>query len=127
VLAGLILLSVVLAALGVVHARRWAARRASWWRAGLRSVVCLLPGLVLVLLPELMSVVFAGREGTFGQILYVWPGVVSWLSAATLGALVVLAARARAVVSGTRGRNREESDGTRGVAGWESVNRPSAS
>jgi CubicO group peptidase (beta-lactamase class C family) len=127
VLAGLILLSVVLAVLGVRHARRWAARRTSWWRAGLRLLPCLLPASALVLLPELMSVVFAGRRGTFGQLLYVWPGVVVWLGAATLGALVVSAARIRVLASGTREHNREESDGTRGVAGWGSVNRPSAS
>jgi CubicO group peptidase (beta-lactamase class C family) len=127
VLAGLILLSVLLAVLGVRHARRWAARRASWWRAGPRLLPCLLPGLALVLLPELMSVVFAGRRGTFGQLLYVWPGLVAWLGAATLGALAVLVARVLAVVSGTRDRNREESGETRGVPGWGSVNRPSAS
>lgn len=127
VLAGLILLSVVLAVLGVRHARRWAARRTSWWRAGLRLLPSLLPAVVLALLPELMSVVFAGRQGTFGQLLYVWPGVVSWLAAATLCALVVSAARIRVLASGTRRHNREESDGTRGVAEWGSVNRPSAS
>ncbi|WP_326955702.1 serine hydrolase domain-containing protein [Amycolatopsis sp. NBC_01286] len=127
VLAGLILLSVVLAVLGVRHARRWAARRTSWWRAGLRLLPSLLPAVVLALLPQLMSVVFAGRRGTFGQLLYVWPGVVTWLAAATLCALVVSAARIRVLASGTRRHNREESDGTRGVAEWGSVNRPSAS
>jgi len=125
VLAGLILLSVLLAVLGVVHARRWAARRAGWWRAALRLLPCLLPPLVLVLLPELMGVVFAGREGTFGQILYVWPGLVAWLGSATLCAVAVLVARVCALVSGTTGLRREESGETTGVVAWGSANRPS--
>ncbi|MER6792301.1 serine hydrolase domain-containing protein [Amycolatopsis mediterranei] len=120
VLASLILLSVLLAALGVRHARRWAARRTSPWRAGLRLLPCLVPGVALVLLPELMGVVFAGRRGTFGQVLYVWPGVVGWLGSATLGALVVAAARVRALVSGRQRPRREESAETTGVVAWGS-------
>ncbi|MEU4522312.1 serine hydrolase domain-containing protein [Amycolatopsis sp. NPDC024027] len=120
VLAGLILLSVLLAALGVVHARRWAARRKSPWRAGLRLLPCLVPGVVLVLLPDLMGAVFAGRRGTFGQILYVWPGVVGWLGSATLCALVVAAARVWALVSGRQRPRREESAETTGVVAWGS-------
>jgi hypothetical protein len=100
VLAGLILLSVLLAALGVRHARRWAARRTSPWRA--------------------MGVLFAGRRGTFGQVLYVWPGVVGWLGSATLCALVVAAARVRALVSGRQRPRREESAETTGVVAWGS-------
>ncbi|MEV7097148.1 serine hydrolase domain-containing protein [Amycolatopsis sp. NPDC051045] len=120
VLAGLILLSVLLAALGVVRARRWAARRTSWWRAGLRLLPCLVPPLVLVFLPELMSFVFAGRQGTFGQILYVWPGVVAWLGLATLCALVVVVGRVSALVSGTARLRREESGETTGAMAWDS-------
>ncbi|MEU4248132.1 hypothetical protein AB0F15_12030 [Amycolatopsis sp. NPDC026612] len=120
VLAGLILLSVLLAALGVVHARRWAARRKNPGRAALRLLPYLAPGLALVLLPELLSVVFAGRRGTFGQILYVWPGVVGWLGAATLCALVVVVARVRVLVSGRQRPRREESAETTGVVAWGS-------
>jgi CubicO group peptidase (beta-lactamase class C family) len=127
VLAGLMLLSLLLAALGVVHARRWAARRGGWGPVPLRLLPCLLPGLVLVFLPDLMSVVFAGRQGTFGQILYVWPGVVGWLGFATLCALVVVIARVRAVVSGTTRPRREESGETTGVVAWGSANRRSGS
>lgn len=127
VLAGFILLAVVLAVLGVRHARRWAARRAGSWRAGLRLLPCLLPAVTLVLLPELMSVVFAGRQGTFGQILYVWPGLVITLAAATLCALVVVGVRVKALVSGTHRPGREESGETTGVVAWGSANRPSAS
>ncbi|WP_020643781.1 serine hydrolase domain-containing protein [Amycolatopsis balhimycina] len=120
VLAGLILLSVLLAALGVVHARRWAARRTSPWRTGLRLLPYLLPGLALVLLPELMSFVFAGRQGTFGQILHVWPGLVIWLGSMTLCALVVVVTRVSALVSGRQRPRREESVETTGVVAWGS-------
>ncbi|OXM64916.1 serine hydrolase [Amycolatopsis vastitatis] len=120
VLGGLILLSVLLAALGVVHARRWAARRTNPWRTGLRLLPYLLPGLALVLLPELMSVVFAGRQGTFGQILYVWPGLVIWLGSMTLCALVVVVTRVSALVSGRQRPRREESVETTGVVAWGS-------
>jgi hypothetical protein len=121
VLAGLILLSVLLAALGAAHARRWAARRTSWWRAGLRLLPCLVPPLVLGFLPELTSFVFAGRQGTFGQVLYVWPGLVAWLGAATLCALVVVVVRVSVLVSGTARLRREESGETTGAPAWDSV------
>nr|WP_245805395.1 serine hydrolase domain-containing protein [Amycolatopsis australiensis] len=120
VLAALLLLSVVLAVLGAVRARRWAARRTSPWRAGLRLLPYLVPGLVLLFLPELMSVVFAGRQGTFGQLLYVWPGLAGTLGCGTLGALVVLVTRVSALVSGRDRPGREESGETTGVVAWES-------
>jgi CubicO group peptidase (beta-lactamase class C family) len=127
VLAGLILVSVLLTALGVAHARRWAARRKNRWSAGARLLPCLLPALALALLPDLMSVVFAGRQGTFAQLLYVWPGVVAWPAAATLGGLVVSAARIRVLVGGTRTLRREQSDETTGVVAWGSVDRSGGS
>lgn len=86
----------------------------------MRLLPYLVPGLALVLLPELMSVLFAGRRGTFGQILYVWPGVVAWLGSATLGALVVVVARVSALVSGRRRPRREQSAETTGVVAWGS-------
>ncbi len=122
VLAGLMLLSALLAVLGVVHARRWAARRTTWWRAGLRLLPCLAPGVVLALLPDLMGVVFAGRQGTFRQVLYVWPGVVAWLGFATLCALVVVVTRVSALVSGRQRPRREQSGETTGVVAWDSEN-----
>jgi CubicO group peptidase (beta-lactamase class C family) len=120
VLAGLMLLSALLAVLGVVHARRWAGRRTTWWHAGPRLLPCLVPGVVLALLPGLMSVLFAGRRGTFGQVLYVWPGVVAWLGFATLCALVVVVARVSALVSGKHRPRREQSGETTGVVEWDS-------
>lgn len=116
VLAGLIALSLVLGVLGVVRSRRWAARRSSW-RAVLRLVPCLLPLVVLVALPELMGVVYAGREGTFWQVLYVWPAVVIWLAIASACGLAVVVTRTVRwqAAAGTR-----RIDGGRGESKWDS-------
>ncbi len=91
VLAVLIALSLALGVLGVVRSRRWAVRPV--WRKVLGLVPCLVPLVALVSLPELMSVVFAGRRGTFTQVLYVWPGVIVWLGVASVAGLAVAVAR----------------------------------
>ncbi|MEV6828367.1 serine hydrolase domain-containing protein [Amycolatopsis sp. NPDC051102] len=119
VLGALALVAVGLAILGVRRARR----KPRWWRIG----PPLLPLLPLVFLPQLLGWVFAGRRGTYGQVLYVWPGLVAALGVAALAGLTVTVARARALASGTRGRDREESDETRGDAQWASANRRSGS
>ncbi|WP_410594487.1 serine hydrolase domain-containing protein [Amycolatopsis sp. lyj-23] len=117
VLAALALVAVGLAVLGV---RR--ARKRHWWRLA----PPLLPLVPLVFLPHLLGWVFAGRRGTYAQVLYVWPGLVAALGVVALAGLVVAAARARALASGTRRRDREESDTTRGDR-WVSANRRSGS
>ncbi|MGW3963219.1 serine hydrolase domain-containing protein [Amycolatopsis sp. NPDC005003] len=118
VLGALALVAVGLAVIGV---RR--ARKLRWWRL----VPPLLPLLPLAFLPQLLGWVFAGRRGTYDQVLYVWPGLVVALGVAALAGLTVAAARARALVSGTRGRDQEESDQTRGDARWASASRRSGS
>lgn len=118
-LAGLALLTVGLAVLGV----RRAGRKPRWWRV----VPPLLPLVPLVFLPQLLGVVFAGRQGTYAQVLYVWPGLVVSLGVVALAGSVVAVARVRVLVSGTRARNQEESGETRGVGAWASANRPSGS
>ncbi|MEU5260502.1 serine hydrolase domain-containing protein [Amycolatopsis sp. NPDC021455] len=118
VLAALALVAVGLAAIGVRRARK---RR--WWRI----VPPLLPLVPLVFLPQLLGWVFAGRQGTYTQVLYVWPGLVVALGVVALAGLTVAAARTRVLVSGTRGRDQEESDPTRGDAQWASANRRSGS
>ncbi|MET9000585.1 serine hydrolase domain-containing protein [Amycolatopsis sp. NPDC004169] len=112
------LAAVGLAVLGV---RR--ARKRHWWRL----VPPLLPLVPLVFLPELLGWVFAGRRGTYAQVLYVWPGLVVSLGVVALAGLIVAVARARALVSGTRGRDQEESGETRGDAQWASASRRSGS
>jgi CubicO group peptidase (beta-lactamase class C family) len=119
VLGALALIAVALAVVGVRRARR----KPRWWQVA----PPLLPLLPLVFLPQLLGVVFAGRRGTYTQVLYVWPGLVVVLGVVALAGLSVAAARARAVVSGTRGRNQEESGETRGDAQWASANRRSGS
>lgn len=119
VLAALALVAVALAVLGVRRARR----KPRWWRV----VPPLLPLVPLAFLPQLLGWVFAGRRGTYAQVLYVWPGLVVALGVVALAGLTVAAARARALVSGTRGRDQEESDETRGDAQWVSANRRSGS
>ncbi|MGK3205937.1 serine hydrolase domain-containing protein [Amycolatopsis sp. MEPSY49] len=119
VLAALALIAVGLAILGVRRARR----KPRWWRI----VPPLLPLVPLACLPQLLGWVFAGRRGTYAQVLHVWPGLVVALGVVALAGLTVAAARARALVSGTRGRDQEESDETRGDARWVSANRRSGS
>ncbi|WP_086853059.1 serine hydrolase domain-containing protein [Amycolatopsis kentuckyensis] len=119
VLGALALVAVGLAVAGV----RRAGRKPAWWRV----VPPLLPLVPLVFLPQLLGWVFGGRRGTYGQVLYVWPGLVAALGVVALAGLTVAVARARALVSGTRGRDQEQSDGTRGDAQWASANRRSGS
>ncbi|MGW5723305.1 serine hydrolase domain-containing protein [Amycolatopsis sp. NPDC003865] len=119
VLAAAAVIAVALAVLGVRRARR----KPRWWRL----VPPLLPLVTLVFLPRLLGWVFAGRRGTYAQVLYVWPGLVVVLGVVALAGLTVAAARARALVSGTRGRDQEESGETRGDAQWASANRRSGS
>ncbi|NBH12488.1 serine hydrolase [Amycolatopsis sp. SID8362] len=119
VLGGLALVAAGLAVLGVRRARR----KPRWWRV----VPPLLPLGVLAFLPQLLGVVFAGRQGTFGQVLYVWPGLMVALGLVALAGFAVAVARVSALVSGTRARDQEESGETRGAHRWASANRPSAS
>ncbi|MEV4148069.1 serine hydrolase [Amycolatopsis sp. NPDC049691] len=119
VLAALAVIAVGLAILGVRRARR----KPRWWRI----VPPLLPLVPLAFLPQLLGWVFAGRRGTYAQVLYVWPGLVVALGVVALAGLTVAAATARALVSGTRRRDQEESDETRGDAQWVSANRRSGS
>jgi CubicO group peptidase (beta-lactamase class C family) len=119
VLAALSAIAIGLAVLGVRRARR----KPRWWRV----VPPLLPLLPTAFLPQLLGWVFAGRRGTYAQVLYVWPGLVVALGVVTLAGLIVAAVRVRALVSGTRGRDQEESDETRGDAQWASANRRSGS
>ncbi|MDS0139143.1 MULTISPECIES: serine hydrolase domain-containing protein [unclassified Amycolatopsis] len=119
VLGALALLVVGLAVLGV----RRAGRKPRWWRVA----PPLLPLVPLVFLPQLLGWVFAGRRGTYAQVLYVWPGLVAALGVAALAGLTVAAARARVLASGTRRRDQEQSGKTRGDAQWASASRRSGS
>ncbi|MFD3484183.1 serine hydrolase domain-containing protein [Streptomyces sp. NPDC058665] len=94
VLAALTLLALGLGALGAVRASRW-ARRAEGrplWRAGLRTVPYVALVAFFPLLPELVGLLMR-REGTLGQVLYVWPALYVFAAAVSLASAVVIAAR----------------------------------
>jgi CubicO group peptidase (beta-lactamase class C family) len=112
VLGALVLVVAGLAVLGVRRARR----KARWWRVA----PPLLPIAVLAFLPQLLGLVFAGRRGTFAQVLYVWPGLVIALGLMTIAGFAVAVARVSVLASGTRTGNREQSGETTGVVEWDS-------
>ncbi|QIS08903.1 serine hydrolase domain-containing protein [Nocardia arthritidis] len=79
----------------VIRARRWADRQNGRpaWLVALRLAPFLLPPVILLLLPDLSGLVFAGRSGTFVQVMYVWPALVVLLGVATVSGLTVFIAR----------------------------------
>ncbi|MFI9510065.1 serine hydrolase domain-containing protein [Nocardia sp. NPDC052566] len=81
--------------LALVRSRRWADRRYGrrYRLIALRQLPYLAPIPILVLLPHLAGLVFAGRSGTFTQVTYVWPALVIWLLVAALSGTTVLATR----------------------------------
>jgi CubicO group peptidase (beta-lactamase class C family) len=89
---GLIALAALsLGVVGVARARRWAARRAGKprWRTGLRLVPSLLPVMVLVAYPDLLSFLMNGRTVTWEQLTYFpAPMSITLLMTALAGALV---------------------------------------
>jgi hypothetical protein len=94
-LAALAVLAVALCVLGVVRARRWAARRAGgrWWWTALRLVVVALPVLLLALYPQVVSFVSAGRTVLWAQLFYFALPLTVTLAIAAAAGLAVLAAR----------------------------------
>lgn len=87
--------AVALGAVGVLRARRWAARRSGrpWWRIALRTVPVLLPAALLAAYPDLISVLLNGRAVTWEQLTYF---------AAPLSIAVLLAALAGLVTAAVR-------------------------
>lgn len=107
VLAALTLLALGLGTLGAVRAPGWARRATErpLWRAGLRTLPYVLPVVCLVWLADLVGLLMR-REGTFGQVVYVWPALVVCVAAAGLASAAVIASRSvhmtRAVLRGRR-------------------------
>ncbi|MEU0523501.1 serine hydrolase domain-containing protein [Streptomyces niveus] len=94
VLAALTLLALGLGTLGAVRAPGWARRAAGrpLWRAGLRTLPYAVPVACLVWLADLVGLLMR-REGTFGQVVYVWPALVVCVAAAALASAAVIASR----------------------------------
>ncbi|MEV6040586.1 serine hydrolase domain-containing protein [Nonomuraea sp. NPDC052116] len=84
-----------LGVLGVLRARRWAARRAGrrvWWRL----LPVLLPVAVLAAYPDLISFLMNGRAVTWAQLTYFAAPLSITLLVAALSGAAVAAARLRA-------------------------------
>lgn len=94
VLAALTVLALGLGTLGAVRAPGWARRAAGrpLWRAGLRTLPYALPVACLVWLADLVGLLMR-REGTFGQVVYVWPALVVCVAGAALASAAVLLSR----------------------------------
>jgi CubicO group peptidase (beta-lactamase class C family) len=107
--------ALIVAGLAVLGVRR-ARRKPRWWRVA----PPLLPLAVLAFLPRLLGVVFAGRQGTFTQVCYVWPGLVIALGLMAIAGFAVAVARVSALAGGRQRPQREESVETTGVVAWGS-------
>ncbi|GAA3608121.1 hypothetical protein GCM10022419_111320 [Nonomuraea rosea] len=94
VLAAMAAVAAGLGVLGVLRARRWAARRGrAWWRAGLRLVPMLLPAAVLAAYPDLISLISNGREVTWSQMTYFPAPLTITLVVAALAGLATAVTR----------------------------------
>jgi len=94
VLAALAVLAVALGVLGVVRARRWAARQAGrrWWWTALRLVAVALPVLLFACYPQFVSFISAGRTVLWAQLFYfALPLTVTLVIAAAAGLAVGVA------------------------------------
>ena len=95
---GMALLTLGMIGLGgfcVLRSRRWADRQSNRpaWLIVLRQLPYLVPIAVLAVLPQLASLVFRGRAGTFAQVTYVWLALVVFLCVAAVAGVSVLLAR----------------------------------
>ncbi|MFI7678684.1 serine hydrolase domain-containing protein [Actinophytocola sp. NPDC049390] len=103
VLAGIGLLALALAVLGVARARRWSTRRLAqhpgrgrlrWWVwTCLRMVPCLLPVSLLVFYPQVVSFISAGRTVLWAQLFYFALPLTVVVAVAAVAGFAVLVAR----------------------------------
>jgi len=101
VLAALTLLSVALGVRNLRRTERWTGRARRWpvWQTVLRSVPRLVPVGLLLALPQLLGLLYAGgRDLTFGQLCYVAPAMVAWAGVAAAMNVSVLGARVSTIL-----------------------------
>ncbi|SCL59549.1 CubicO group peptidase, beta-lactamase class C family [Micromonospora citrea] len=99
---GLIVLAAVgLGVLGTLRSRRWAGRHTGRpaWRIGLRLVPALLPLVLFVLYPELVSFLMNGRTVTWAQVTYAAAPLTLALAVAALAGVVTSVMRLRGLRS----------------------------
>lgn len=96
VLAALTLLSIALGVRNLRRIGRWTdrARQRPAWQVVLRSAPRLVPLVLLLTLPQLLGLLYAGgRDLTFWQLCYVAPALVGWAGVATVTNAGVLGVR----------------------------------
>src|SRR5262249_46839707 len=93
VLGALTLLAAALGVLGVVRAKRWAGRRTNRWWTIARLAVVLLPALLFVFYPQVVSVVSAGRTVLWAQLFYFALPLTVLLAVAALAGFAVFVTR----------------------------------
>jgi len=106
VLAALTLLSLALGVRNLRRTWRWTDRARRWpaWQTVLRSIPRLIPLGLLLVLPELVGLLYAGgRDVTFRQLCYVGPALVVWAGVAAAMNLSVLGARVATLLRRTAG------------------------
>jgi len=84
------------------HSSAWAAAsaRRRRWRAVTNRVLWLSPLALLLALPSILRFIFAGRDASYTQMIYVVPSLVMCLAAASaMGLLVVILRSRRQVVN----------------------------
>ncbi|WP_043635127.1 serine hydrolase domain-containing protein [Nonomuraea candida] len=92
------LVTVALAALGVVRARRWAARRTGWRRWWL--LWHLAPLALCLSAAPIFRVLARGRDVMWVQVVYLYPSFMIWLVVTSVAAVTVAAVRLRHALAG---------------------------
>jgi hypothetical protein len=79
------------------HSSAWAAAiaRRRRWRAVTNRVLWLSPLALLLALPSILRFIFAGRDASYTQMVYVVPSLVMCLAAASAMGLLVVIVRSR--------------------------------
>jgi CubicO group peptidase (beta-lactamase class C family) len=93
-LAALTAAAIALGVLGIVRSRRWAEKRRGRpaWRIGLRLLPVLLPAVLFLSYPSLVSLISNGRTVTWPSVFYfALPLTLTLMAAALAGAAVAIA------------------------------------
>ncbi|MFC3492995.1 serine hydrolase domain-containing protein [Glycomyces rhizosphaerae] len=94
-LAALTAIAIALGVIGIARSRRWASKRAGQpaWRIGLRFIPVLLPAVVFLAYPSLVSLISNGRTVTWPSVFYFALPLTLMLLVAALSGTVTAIAR----------------------------------